>query len=131
VVDLQLASSADLGAPADERARLTRALERADLTWEDVSLVLAGLEPGDAFVPEVFSTWQASQGKEITPYLDLTGFFPTASAAALVLGAAWLAGEGEKFPAFPWGLKKNQHRNAVLLYNRCQIETRSWVILTL
>jgi 3-oxoacyl-[acyl-carrier-protein] synthase III len=117
--------------PAAESARLTQALAEAHLTWENISGVLVGTGPGDDFTPAVFSSWQALSGRKITPYFDFTGFFPTATATALALGAAWLSGTQARRGAFFQEFKKNQHRNALLLYNRWLAETRSWVILTL
>jgi 3-oxoacyl-(acyl-carrier-protein) synthase len=131
VAGAALDASAHLGSPQDERAALTRALEAAHLGWEDVSLVLAGCLPGDDFTPAVFQAWEHSSGLSVTPYFDITGYFPTAPATALALGAALLAGGAEAAGVWPRGFKKNQHRNAVLLYNRSQAETRSWVILSL
>ncbi|NTV52669.1 MAG: hypothetical protein HGA76_06635, partial [Candidatus Firestonebacteria bacterium] len=122
VADVQWDVAAVLGSPAEEAARLTRALEAVQLTWTQVSQVLVGLSPADEFTPAVFSEWRTATGRSLTPYLEHTGFFPTASATALVLGAVQAeADSGKK--------KNNQDRNAVLLYNRSQVETRSWVIL--
>jgi 3-oxoacyl-(acyl-carrier-protein) synthase len=131
VAEVALAPASALGSAEEERELLAQALMRVGLGWEDVVLVLAGFQPGARFVSEVFSTWRSSTGRAITPYLEMTGFFPTAAATALALGAATLgqAGDGTGF-WYP-GFKKNQHRNAVLLYNRSQVENRSWVILTI
>jgi hypothetical protein len=117
--------------PEEERECITKTLQQHQLSWENISLVLAGLGPNDTFTPRVMADWENSRGREIWPYLDWTGFYPTASAMAIAIGAAYLKATYE-FPDFFYkNIKKNLHRNVVLIYNRCQVETCSWVIIKL
>jgi hypothetical protein len=106
-------------------------LEQAGLTWDRVALIMVGATPKDTFTPRVFAPWEQTAGQKIYPYLQWTGVYPTASAAALVLGLGVARGVWEIPDMFYKNRKENMHRNVIILYNRSHVENRSWVILTI
>ncbi len=117
--------------PEKEEQHLTQALAEAGLTWDQVTLTMVGTTPGDAFTARVFASWEKKRQLKICPYLQWTGVYPTASAAALVLGLGVVEGTWQIPEMFYKNLKKNLHRNVIILYNRSHVENRSWVILTI